>query len=445
MPNKLLKITKNMGEGGETNRIVDLRFTHKKTPITALEALTFKDLHRALEKVHALSYVRECAILQTCNRVEIFAGVPEQNLVKAESEIAEHWRQRAGIDKERFYHMLEKSSNSEALIHLLRLTSGLESMIVGEDQILGQVQEAFNEAKKCGTIGPILETTFKKAIKTGRGVRLKTRINKGAVSIGSAAVDLLENALGGLKDKKVIVVGAGETGGLVGKALAVRKNAAIFVANRTYERGVRLARMLGGQAVRFNKFRELLTYVDAAIVATAAPHYLLTRELVEKILDKRKDKKLLIIDLSQPRNVEESVADLPNVQLYIIDDLRGVADTNLKMRLREAKKAETIVKNEVRRLELMLKRKQAEPIISAMCGRAEEIRRKELEKALKMLGKLDDKQRKVIEDLTHKLTERILYHTIIKLRKAAASGDVNKVSIAQELFDLNSPQRGKKK
>ena len=442
MPNKSLKTTKNVSESGETNKIVDLRFTHKKTPITALEALTFKGLHRALEEVHALSYVRECAILQTCNRVEIFAVVPERKLVKAESEIAEHWRQRAGLDKEKFYHTLERSTNSEALIHLLRLTAGLESMIVGEDQILGQVQEAINEAKKCGTIGPILETTFKKAVKTGRGVRLKTGINKGAVSIGSAAVDLLEEAFGGLKNKKIIVVGAGETGGLVGKALAIRKQAVLFVSNRTYDRGVRLARMLGGQAVRFNKLSELLAYVDAVIVATSAPHYVLTKGLVEKILGKRKGKKLLIIDLAQPRNVEESVADLPNIELRNIDDLRGVAESNLTMRLREAKKAETIVENEVRRLELMLKRKQVDPIISAMCCRAEEIRCKELKKALRMLGKLDDNQRKVIDNLTHKLTERILYRSIMRLRKAAESGDVNKVSVAQELFGLNPPQRG---
>ncbi|RLI47020.1 glutamyl-tRNA reductase [Candidatus Bathyarchaeota archaeon] len=440
MPNKSLKNTKNVRICGETSRILNLRFTHKKTPITTLEALTFNDLHRALEEMHALSYVQECVILQTCNRVEIFATVPEQNLVKAESEIAEHWRQRAGLDKERFYHTLEKSSNSEALIHLLRLTSGLESMIVGEDQILGQVREAVNKAKKCGTIGPILETAFKKAVKTGIAVRLKTAINKGAISIGSAAVDLLEEVFGDLKDRKIVVVGAGETGGLVGKALALRKQAVLFVANRTYDRGVRLARMLGGQAVRFNKLSELLAHVDAVIVATSAPHYVLKKELVERILDDRKDKKLLIIDLAQPRNVEESVAELPNIELRNIDDLRGVAETNLRMRLREAKRAETIVEKEARRLELMLKRKQVEPIISAMCCRAEEIRCKELKKALRMLGKLDDEQRKVIDNLTHKLTERILYHPIVKLRKAAESGDVNKVSFVQELFGLNPPQ-----
>ncbi len=441
MPNKLLKNTKNVEENGETNRIFDLRFTHKKTPITALEALTFNDLHRTLEKIHALNYVRECAILQTCNRVEIFAVVPEQKLMKATSEIAEHWRQRAGLDKETFYLTLEKSTDSKALIHLLRLTSGLESMIVGENQILGQVQEAINEAKKCGTIGPFLQTTFEKAVKTGRDVRLKTGINKGAVSIGSAAVDLLEKVSGGLNDKKVIVVGAGETGGLVGKALALRKQAVLFVTNRTYDRGVRLARMLGGQAVRFNKLSGLLTHVDAVIVATAAPHYVLTKELVQKILDNRKGKKLLILDLAQPRNVEESVADLPNIELRNIDDLRGVAERNLKMRLIEAKKAETIVETEVRRLELMLKRKQVEHLISAICCRAEKVRCKELKKALKMLGKFDASQRKVVDDLTQKLTERILYSPILKLRKAAESGDSTKVLFAQELFDLNSPQR----
>lgn len=443
MPSKSLNVTEAVEAGEEMEGIVNLRFTHKKAPITVLETLTFKEPRRMLKEMRALGYVKECVLLQTCNRVEIYAVVSGPDLVKAESEIAEYWRQRTGVDKEEFYYPLEKSSDSEALFHLLRLTSGLESMIVGEDQILGQVQEAFDEAKECGTIGPILETSFEKAIKTGRRVRLRTRINKGAVSIGSAAVDLLEEALGGLKEKKIIVIGAGETGGLVGKALASREHAVIFVANRTYERGVRLARMLGGHAVRFNRVKDFLTHVDAAIVATAAPHYILTKKLVQEVLDKRRGRKLLIMDLSQPRNVEESAANLPNVELHSIDHLRGIAEANLKMRLREVEKAEAIVKNELKRLELMLKREQAEPLISALCSKAEEIRRKELRKALGMLGKLNNDQRKVINDLTFVLIERILYHPITNLRKAAVSGDITTMSVAQKLFNLNLSQGDK--
>jgi glutamyl-tRNA reductase len=434
-----------MEEQGEVKNIVNLRFTHKEVPITFLERVTFKEPNKILKEIHALDLVRECVILQTCNRVEIYAAVSEKNFKKAVLEIAEYWRQRIGVDQEKFYHALKESCNSEALSHFMKLTSGLESMIVGENQILGQVQGAFEEAKKCDTIGPVLETIFQKAIKTGRKVRFKTRINKGAVSIGSAAVELLEDTFGDSKDKKIIIIGAGETGGLVGKALASRRHTAIFVANRTYERGVRLAKMLGGHAVRFNKVKDLLVEVDIAIVATAAPHYVLTKGLLQKVLDRRKGKKLFIMDLSQPRNVEESVTNLPGVELRNIDDLRGIAETNLKTRQREIEKAEAIVKTELNHLKLMLKQKQAKPLISALLHKAEEIRRKELKKTLKMLGKLDDDQQKVIDNLTLVLIERILYHPIKNLRNAAVNGDVNTISVAQKLFDLNLSRGDKMK
>lgn len=445
MQSKSLSNTEAMEERGEVKNIVNLRFTHKEVPITVLERVTFKEPSKILKEIHALDCVKECVILQTCNRVEIYAAVSGKDSKKAGSEIAEYWRQRIGVDQEKFYHALKESCNSEALSHLMKLTSGLESMIVGEDQILGQVQGAFEEAKKCDTIGPFLETVFQKAIKTGRKVRLKTRINKGAVSIGSAAVELLEDTFGDLKDKRIIIIGAGETGGLVGKALASRRHTAIFVANRTYERGVRLARMLGGHAVRFNKVKDLLAEVDVAIVATAAPHYVLTKKLLQKVLDKREGKKLFIMDLSQPRNVEESVANLPSVELRNIDDLRGIAETNLKIRQREIEKAEAIVENELNHLKLMLKLEQAKPLISALLHKAEEIRRKELKKALRMLGKLDDDQQKVIDDLTLVLIERILHHPIRNLRNAAVNGDVNTISVAQKLFNLDLSRGDKTK
>jgi len=433
-----LSIAEAVEPAGEIKNIINLRFTHKEVPITVLERLTFKEPRMILKEIYTLEFVKECLILQTCNRVEIYVAVSEKDFKKVGSEISEHWRQRIEFDQEKFYHGLRVSWNSEALSHLMRLTSGLESMIVGEDQILVQVQEAFEEAKKCGTVGPFLKTIFEKTIKIGRKVRLKTRINKGSVSIGSAAVKLLEDTFGDLKYKKVIIIGAGETGRLVGKALASRRCTAIFVANRTYERGVRLARMLGGHAVRFNEVKDLLAEVDVAIVATAAPHYVLTKKLLQKVLEKREGKKLFIMNLSQPRNLEESVANLHSVELRNIDDLHAIAKANLKIRHREIEKAEAIVKNELNRLELMLKQEQTKPLISALCSKAEEIRRKELKKALRMLGKLGDDQQKVIDDLTLVLTKRILHHPIRNLRNAAVNGDVNTISVAQKLFNLNN-------
>jgi len=437
LPSKSSSINKDeMVKVEETSGIVNLRFTYKNVPVTVLEKLTFNQPREALKEISTFNHVDECVILQTCNRVEIYMVTSERYLAELSSQVAEYWRMRNNLDKEVFYRKLEKSFSSEALIHLLRLTSGLESMIVGEDQILGQVQKGFEESKKCGTVGRALKTTFEKAIKTGKRVRLKTTIDKGAVSMGSAAVELLKENLGSLKDRKIVIIGAGEIGELVGKALASREHVVIFVANRTRERGVRLARMLGGYAIEFAKITDILADVDAVVVATAASHYVLKKSMIEEVLDRRGDKRLIVMDLSQPRNVEEDMASLPSVRVLNIDDLRGVAEINLEMRREEIQKAEAIVASELKNLELTLKRKRAEPVISSLCRRVEEVRRKELKKALKMLGEIDEKQQKVINDLTLVLTERILRHPISNIRKAALSDDVNTISVARRLFNL---------
>lgn len=219
----------------------------------------------------------------------------------------------------------------------------------------------------------------------------------------------------------------------MGKALSERGLSAIFVANRTYERGVRLAQMLGGEAVHLDQLDNLMPKVDIVIVATAAPHYILTKKRLESLLTKR-DKNLIIIDLSQPRNVEETVRLVPGVKLFSLDDLKVVADENLKKRLCEVEKAEEIVKDEVVHLRKMVNEARVEPLISAVYKRAEQVRRRELQKALTMLGNLEDGQREVIEDLTHVLIKRVLHSSVMNLRRAAENGEANLMALAQELF-----------
>ena len=435
MPNESSKAIEGLEQVGEIEGIFNLRFTYKKATVPFLNAVTFKDRRKTQTKMRALCNLKELVILQTCNRVEIFAAINPNESCRAYDSIAECWRREVKQSSTVFYTGLENSSGLEALIHLFRLASGLESMIVGEDQILGQVQDAFNESEKLGVVGPILRRAFDSAIRTGTEARIRTGLNKGAVSIGSAAANLLEQLLGNLEDKKIIVIGAGKTGILVGKALAVRKPNVIYVANRTYQMGVRLAKMLDGQAVRFDRIRTYLADVDAVIVATAAPHAVLTEELVADTMQKRGEKKLLIIDLSHPRNVEKDVKALPNVDVRNIDDLRGIADRNLKMRLAEVKNAENIIDSELKKLELQLRCEQVEPIISAICNRAESVRQKELAKALKKIGEIDQDQRRVIEVMTRLMVERVLIRLIDKLRKAAIAGNYQIVSTAQELFD----------
>jgi glutamyl-tRNA reductase len=436
MRDRLSNATEGLEQVQEIEGILNLRLTYKKASTSLLNAATFKNHRRAQKSILAQCHLKECVILQTCNRVEIFGAVPPRELPKAEEMITEYWRCTAGLVSRNFCSVVEKSFGIEVLTHLFRLAAGLESMIVGEDQILGQVQDAFDEAEKLGTVGPVLKKVFDRAIKTGKEIRVKTKLNKGAVSIGSVAVNLLEQLLGSLQGRKIILIGAGEIGKLVGKALAVRKPVVIFVANRTYQTAVRLAKMLGGRAVRFNRIKDFLGSIDAVVVGTAAPHAVLTVKLVEEALENRSESTLLIIDLSQPSNVEEKVKDLPNVDLRDIDSLRGVAEENLKMRLAEVANAEAIIDSELKSLELQLRRERFEPIISALCNKAEEVRQKEFEKALGMVGKLDHDHIRILEVMTRLVVERILFHPINRLRKAAVTGNYQFASTVQELFDL---------
>lgn len=417
--------------------IINLRFTHKKVPIEILERLTFDESKKVLQDLIRLEKIEECLILQTCNRREIYAVSLSKHIVEAASDIANYWISTKNFNKEEFYLYLEISYDSEALNHLLRLASSLESMIVGEDQILGQVRKSFLEAKTSGTVGQILNIAFEKVLNTGKKIRHKTNINNGAVSIGSAAVKLIEESLGTIKEKEIMIIGASEIGTLVGKALSARKHPVIYVANRTFEKGKRLAKKFGGFAVVYDNFKKLLTSVDVVIVTTGAPHYIITKRLMESVLRERKGKNLFILDLSNPRNVEASVAILPNVEVHNIDDLRGIAELNFKLRCDEIKKGEKMVKEELKQLLLKLKSERVDSIISALTQKIEENRKEELDKALKMLGDLNQKQRNIINDLTIVLVKRILHHPITIMKKAAQKEDLDMISRAQKLFNIN--------
>ena len=221
--------------------------------------------------------VEECLYLQTCNRIEIYLVAEAENAVALAKDFL---AKRAGEHIEEVLKAIETSVDNDAVNHLLRVTSGMESMVIGEDQILNQVWDAYLEADNAKTIGPILKHLFNRAMTVGRRVRNETGINKGAVSIGSAAVELAVTLLGSLENKKILVMGAGEIGTLVAKALARRCLSPIFIANRTYDRAVKLAEELSGKAVKFNQFEEVLVDADVVICSTSAPHYLLTKDIM---------------------------------------------------------------------------------------------------------------------------------------------------------------------
>jgi glutamyl-tRNA reductase len=398
--------------------ILNIRVDHKTADIAQIERST-QELDVISREIRGKYGIHEYIYLKTCNRAEFYL-ISDQ--LKEED---------LSLDLSNF----AVESDKDALQHLLRLASGLESMIIGEDQILGQIKDARKRGLKEGCMGPVLRTIFTKAVHVGQVVRKNTRINQGSTSIGTAAVKLAESVHGDLKCKKVLVIGAGKMGTLVAKALVEKKLKAIVVANRTYKSAVKLASELNGYAIHFDRLHEAMQDADVIISATGAPHPILTCTEVEKAVPSENLSQLVIVDIANPRDIDENVKDL-GVKLFNMDDLKFIADENLKMRKSEVYNAQRIVEDELKLLEKSLKHLEVEPIISHIRASAEEIRRKEIIKALKILGDLNGKE-KIIDDLTQVVVDRVFYDIIKNIKDAAEKDDVMVIKAAETIFSEN--------
>jgi glutamyl-tRNA reductase len=424
-----------MHSSAKTINIINVRITHKTARVPLMEAVAFKDTRSALKTIRSMENVDECVLLQTCNRIELY--IVSEKGEKVAKRAKDFLAKRAGTMEEEASKAIEYSVNGDSLRHILRLTSGLESMVIGEDQVLNQVWDAYLEANSAKAAGIVLKHLFMRAMSVGRRIRKETGINKGAVSIGSAAVELAESLLGKLDQKKILVMGAGEIGTLVAKALARRCLKPIFIANRTYARAVKLAENLSGRAIKFDKLEESLVDADVVICSTAAPHYLLTKDLVSKFMEHRQNKNdLIIIDISNPRNVEKATQEVEKVKLYDIDDLQFIAEKNKQKRQNSVKKASKLIEKELVLLNRDIKILSVKDIVSLLFSRAEEIRQKELRKALKMLGHVDAKEKKIIEDLTFILLKQTYAPIVENLRLAAKDDDKKLIEVAINLFGL---------
>ena len=415
--------------------IINVRITHKTARVPLMEAVAFKDKEGALKAISALDNVDECVLLQTCNRIELYIVSEEGNKVAETAK--DLLAKNAGTLADEASKAIECSLNGETLNHIVRLTSGLESMVIGEDQVLNQVWDAYLEARSARVAGVVLKHLFMRAMSFGRRVRKETGISKGAVSVGSASVELAESLLGNLDQKKILVMGAGDMGTLVAKALARRCLKPIFIANRTYARAVKLAENLSGRAIKFDKLEETLVDADVVICSTGAPHYLLTKDLVSKYMTKRQNNNdLVIIDISNPRNVEKATQGIAQVRLYDIDDLQLIAEKNKQKRQKSVEKASKLIDKELVSLNRDIKILSVRDIVSLLFSRAEEIRQKELAKALKMLGPVDAKEQKIIEDLTFILLKQTYVPIVENLRSAAKKDDKKLIEVAINLFGM---------
>jgi glutamyl-tRNA reductase len=402
-----------------------------------LESLNFKNKKEATKRCCSLESVREAVLLQTCNRIEIYVNTSDSAAEDTVTSLVKFWSLQVGVSSDLINKTIEIYQDSEALLHLLRLSSGLESMVVGEDQILGQVRTAYVDSKKIGTVETLLEKVFMKAVNVGRRVRTETRINEGSISVSSVAVDLAEKRFGILKEVSAMVVGAGETGSLVAKALAQRGVRRIYIANRTFKKALKLADLVMGKAIHYEDMYYELRGMDLAVFAVSVDAPLLRLGEMKNILEGRKNPNLMLIDISQPRSIEENIGSLPSIELRNIDDLKSVLEENLKKRLIEAEKAKQIISEELKSLDALLGRLLAEPLVSSLYMRVEDIRGNELQKALRMVRNLDEEQKLVIENLTKELAERILQLPIENMRKAALNRDSTTLSAARKLFELD--------
>jgi glutamyl-tRNA reductase len=408
--------------------VVNARITYRKAPIHTLEKFAFKDLTSAYRSFKKCNGIKECVILQTCNRVEVYAACEDTNYNK----LIESWAKSTGLSIDMFKDTLELSIGKDVISHLLKLASGLDSLVIGEDQILGQVKRAFDLAKKNRHAGAHLDILFDKAIKVGSKVRTSTGINKGTVSYGSMAVKLAEEHLRSLKGKAILLIGTGEAASLVAKALKKRE-IGFLVTSRTFERAKSFSETASGKPIAFEKALEMLDKVDALFVATTAPYFLITFDRIKTAMQNRKDG-MVIVDLSNPRTVEEKVTTLNYVKLINIDEVSALVEKNLKARMHEVKDAERIIDDEAYSLEARMKRLEVEPVVDSLFKKVDNMRERELAKALHMLGDLDEGQKRIIEQLSHAIVESVLSNPMDNLRKASEDGDKELMKAVSKLF-----------
>ncbi len=415
--------------------IINARVTFRNSPIHVLEKFTIRDVDGAYLQFKEHSGLDECVIIQTCNRIELFGKSKNYD----QDKIKKTWASLTGLDEEIFGENLEIDENNKAFYHLLKLTSGLDSMVLGEEQILGQIKNAITSARKIKASGQHLNTLFDKAIRIGTRIRNSSGISQGGISVGSMAVKLAEENIDELKFKKILLIGTGEVSTLVAKSLQ-RRGYGFAVTSRTLERSQAFCDTMGGKPVKFENVLGGFENYDLLFVATTAPYFLVTFDRITNAVEKRK-KGMMILDLSNPRTVDERVATIGGIKLMNLDQIAEMVEKNMKARLNKVKTVENIINEEVTVLEASMKRLDAEPLVKDVFKNIDLLRQKELEKALSMLDEKDEKRIKIIEELTKAVVESIVSTPMNNIRKASEQGKPDLLEVASELFDYKKSEQ----
>jgi glutamyl-tRNA reductase len=428
------------------SELLALGISHKTAPVALRERLAFTE-PQASEFARALTAsaeVREAVVISTCNRTEVYLVVGEAGgaLVKAEGDVLGLLARRAGIRPTELAEAIYSPRNCDAARHLYRVTAGLESMIVGEAEIQGQVKRAFEAAMATGVTGPLSNRLFAAALTTGKRVRSETEIGASRVSVPSVAVDLALSVLGGLEERHVVILGAGETSELTARALADQGAGTIFVANRHADRALSLAQRFGGSVVGLDGLPDQLLLADIVLSSTSSPHPIVGREELELVMREREGRPLLLIDIAVPRDIDPGCAELEGVSLYDIDDLQAAAARNLSTRASEAPRAQEIVEEEIHRFARWLGQLETLPTVSALREHGNALVEQVLAENAGRWESASPGDLARVQEIARAVMSRLLHEPTIRLRSLSQERGHASLELVRELFGLRDEQNG---
>jgi glutamyl-tRNA reductase len=411
--------------------------SHKTAPVEVRERLAFRPeaLPAALADLKSREGVAEAVILSTCNRVEITVTTDDQS--EPQTIVDSFLADQKQVSPLAISEHLYRHEGRDAIHHLFRVAASLDSMMVGEPQILGQLKTAYASAKDCGSIGGWMDALLTRAFGVAKRVRSETGVGQMAVSIGYAAVELARKIFGDLSNRKIMIVGAGKMSELAARHLRRSGASHVFVTNRTHERAIEMAALFQGTPVEYTRFVSMLPEVDIVITSSGAPHYILRKDEMQRVISARRNKPMFLIDIAVPRNIEPMVNDVDNVYLYDIDDLQEVVNSNLRERLKEADHAESMVTAEVDRMMARLKVAEVTPTIVGLQGQLEQIRAAEIEKMRRKCGPLTPEMEQAIEAMTRAIINKVAHGPISELRNHAGQPEgAHVVAAIRKAFHL---------
>jgi glutamyl-tRNA reductase len=418
--------------------IVLIGVNHKSAPVEVRERLAFTEeaCSTGLRALVDGEVVREGLIISTCNRVEVLAETAASRLDDTTERVTKFLNRSELLPPSFFETHVYRYTDDQAVRHLFRVTSSLDSMVIGEPQVLGQVRRAYSIALEAGTAGRILNRLVHYAFRVAKRVRTETGIAANAVSISYMAVELGRKIFNSLEGHTALLVGAGEMAELSARHLVNAGVSRVLLANRSEEPAERLARELGGDAVKFDELSNYLAEADIVICSTSADHYVITEEMVRQALSKRRNRPSFFIDISVPRNIDPKVGDIPNVFVFDIDDLESVITSNIREREREAERAELIVESEIMQFQQALRVLDIGPTIGALRNKLQDIAKVELTRQRNRLGPLTPEQERAVEALLVSTVNKISHPLLSHMRRSSDASDAETIQAWRDIFGL---------